>query len=164
MIQFEVLGTPAPKGSRRAVKNKWTGKAMTIPGGSKQNEANLKSWDTAVREAARNAIGGATSPPFVLKPLVVTIVFRMARPSDHWSARGGLKPWAEDARPMFKPDGDKLLRATLDSLKGIIYDDDARIVAMQVHKVYANAGDEGAWISINLAQQNPQLELVRAGP
>ena len=57
MIQFTVLGIPAPKGSQRAVRNKWTGRAMLIPGGSKVGEGRLKSWDVSVREAARELCG-----------------------------------------------------------------------------------------------------------
>lgn len=154
MIQFTVLGTPAPKGSRRAVINKWTGKAMTIPGGSKQNERNLKSWDVAVREAAREATGFAAAPPFVNLPLVVTVVFRMRRPASHWGKNGDLTARAVTARPLVKPDIDKLLRATLDPMIGIVFDDDARIVALQVHKVYA-VGDEGAWIKVT-----PSVEQI----
>jgi Holliday junction resolvase RusA-like endonuclease len=32
-------------------------------------------------------------------------------------------------------------------MTGIVFDDDARIVAIQVHKVYA-IDDEGAWVSV----------------
>src|SRR5437868_6855849 len=43
MITLDVLGTPAPKGSNRAMV--FGGRARFVPGGSKTNQANLKSWD-----------------------------------------------------------------------------------------------------------------------
>lgn len=148
MIEFTVLGTPAPKGSSRAFVNKATGRAILAPSGSAANKERLKSWNAAVREAAAAAVGKVSAPPFVLKPIVVTITFRLCRPADHWSARGGLKPWAVHAMPMFKPDGDKLQRCTLDALKGTVYDDDSRICRYVVDKVYAAPGQEGATIRV----------------
>lgn len=148
-ITFEVLGTPAPKGSSRAIYSKKLGRAFNVPSGSNVNRDRMKTWDAAVREAARAAVGDVTAPPFVLVPLFVDILFRLARPADHWSKKGGLKPWANDAKPMFKPDFDKLVRSTLDALKGTVYDDDARICSARVDKIYASPGYEGMAIQVS---------------
>jgi Holliday junction resolvase RusA-like endonuclease len=147
VIELDVLGTPAPKGSSRAMlKN---GHAMNVPSGSNVSRDKLKSWDVAVREAARSAIGDVTAPPFVERPLAVTIAFRMARPGSHFGKRG-----LRDSAPAFpakKPDVDKLARATLDSLTAIVFDDDSRIVSLVVTKTWAAPGYEGASIRIEAA-------------
>jgi len=150
MISFNVLGTPAPKGSSRAVMNKWTGRAMIIPGGSKVNEAKLKTWDVCVRAAASIKLGPRDTAVFVLKPLHVELHFRMQRPGGHYGKgknAGRLSPSAPIA-PTSKPDIDKITRATLDSMTGLAFDDDSRIVSLLVTKMYAAPGQEGAFIVV----------------
>lgn len=145
MIIFDVLGTPAPKGSNRAMVR--GGRAVFVPGGSKVNQTKLKGWDASVREAALEQLGPCLAPRFVDVPLAVSIVFRLARPGGHWRPKGGLKPSAPPF-PSKKPDADKLARATLDSLSGLVFDDDARIVRLVVTKVFAEPGHEGATIQV----------------
>ena len=150
MIRFDVLGTPAPKGSNRAVLNKHTHRAMMIPGGSNTNEHKIYAWNIAVREAAREACGRSLNTPyFIHAPLIVTILFRMQRPSGHWGKKG-LKPSAPQY-PTVKPDIDKLARTTLDALTGIVFDDDSRIVSLVCTKVFAKPGEEGMGIEIRAA-------------
>lgn len=142
MIVLDVLGTPAPKGSGRAMLI--GGKARHIASGSTANQRAIKSWDVAVRcEAAtwiaRNVSGthsDRAQPWFSDRPLAVSIVFRMRAPK---------KP---RAAPMTKPDIDKLARATLDALHGSIFDDDSRVVELALVKVYATPGREGARVVI----------------
>jgi Holliday junction resolvase RusA-like endonuclease len=143
-VVIEVLGTPAPKGSGRAMMV--GGRAVHVPSGSGVNARKLRSWDTAVREAAAACIGLATAPPFIGVPLRVTIVFRLTRPAGHWGARG-LKPKAPPY-PTTKPDLSKLVRSTEDTLTGIVFDDDSRIVSEVLDKVYAEPGREGATITV----------------
>lgn len=150
MITIEVLGTPAPKGSSRPMLNRKTGKAFTFAGGSKAAEVKLGTWDGAVRAAAAAVVGKVSAPPFVGVPLYVAITFRIARPGGHWGTgkrAGQLKPSAP-SRPAGKPDIDKLARSTLDSLTGIVFDDDSRIVGLDLIKVYAAPGAEGARIEL----------------
>lgn len=147
-MSFAVLGAPAPKGSGRAMLI--GGKARFVSGGSAPNARNLRSWDVAVREAAIAACGPSVScppsPVFVATPMRVVLVFRMRRPGGHWGKRG-LKPSAP-AHPASKPDLDKLVRATLDSLTGIVFDDDSRIVSVEARKTWAEPGREGATILV----------------
>jgi Holliday junction resolvase RusA-like endonuclease len=143
-VVIEVLGVPAPKGSGRAMLVR--GRALHIASGSDVNQRRLHSWDTAVREAAASAVGRVTAPPFVGIPLHMTITFRMGRPAGHWGKRG-LRPGAP-AYPFSKPDLSKLVRATEDTLTGIVFDDDSRIVAAMVTKVWADPGCEGATITV----------------
>lgn len=152
MIVLEVLGTPAPKGSGRAMLI--GGKARHVPSGSNANRDQLRSWDANVREAAQRALEAPpydtlpeTVPLFVQAPLAVVIEFRLMRPAGHWAKRGGLKPGAPPA-PATKPDADKLARSTLDALHGAVFDDDSRIVELVVRKRYAAPGNEGARITV----------------
>lgn len=148
MIVLDVLGTPAPKGSGRAILI--SGQARHVASGSDANRSALKAWDTAVREAALTAVGFASAPPFVATALALAIEFRLARPGSHWGTgkhAGQLKPSAP-LWPMGKPDSSKLLRATEDSLTGIVWDDDSRVGLHLVDRVYARPGREGATIVI----------------
>lgn len=158
-VVFDVLGTPAPKGSNRAINI--GGRARFVPGGSSINQQKLKSWDVAVRERAQD-FTLVTGPVYVQTPLAVELTFRMARPSGHWAKRGGLKPSAPIA-PATKPDIDKLVRSTLDSLTGLVFDDDSRIVELVVRKVYAEPGREGARIVVQEASQHPEATSQQVG-
>ncbi len=153
MILIDVLGTPAPKGSSRAFmvgKKGGPQRAVMAPGGSTSGKQRAKGWEAAVREAASDVIGEVSVPPYVDLALLVTIVFRMTRPSGHWGKgknAGKLSP-SSPAYPRTKPDIDKLARTTLDALTGIAFDDDSRIVRMVVAKEYARPGHEGARITV----------------
>jgi Holliday junction resolvase RusA-like endonuclease len=146
IVQIEVLGAPAPKGSSRPMFNKQTGKAFSFAGGSKVTEQKLGRWDQDVREAARRAVGECIAPPFVDAPLSVLLVFRLVRPAGHWGKgkRAGQLIPSAPLYPRTKPDIDKLARSTLDSLIGIVFDDDSRIARLTVAKDYATPGNEGA--------------------
>ena len=143
-ITFDVLGAPAPKGSGRAILI--AGQARHVPSGSSANQKALRSWDANVRDAAREAIGEVDVPPFVGVALECEITFFLARPAGHWGAKG-LKPSAP-RHPIGKPDAGKLARSTEDSLTGIVFDDDSRIVNLISRKRYAAPGKEGAIITV----------------
>lgn len=146
MITIEVLGTPAPKGSARAMMI--GGRARVIASGSTVNQGKLKAWDVALREAAKLAIGEVMAPPFVKVPVRLTIEFRMCRPGGHYSKATGELLKSAPAFPTSKPDSSKLLRATEDTLNGVVFDDDSRIVDTHVRKVFAAPGNEGATIIV----------------
>lgn len=143
-----VLGTPAPKGSSRAMIR--GGRAVNVPGSSDVGRRKMVSWATAVREVAAELAGDRLVPVFVDVVLDVAIVFRMARPKGHWGKgrrTGTILPSAPPA-PMTKPDIDKLVRATLDAMTGVIFDDDSRIASLSCVKQWAAPGTEGATIGV----------------
>lgn len=144
-ILLNVLGTPAPKGSNRAMLR--GGRAVFVPGGSKVNQSALRSWADSVRHACQSFVSERSSPVFTQVPVAVAITFRLKRPAGHWAKSGGLKTSAPIA-PSVKPDVDKLARSTLDALSGAIFDDDSRIVCMRATKEYAQPGHEGATIRV----------------
>jgi crossover junction endodeoxyribonuclease RusA len=159
VIRFEVFGIPAPKGSYRAINV--GGRAIMVPSGDDNRKRGLRSWDQAVRLAAREHVGPVDVPPFVDVPIRVVMVFRLTRPAGQWGKRG-LKLSAP-AFPATKPDIDKLARSTADSLKGIVYDDDSRIVEKRLIKLYAAPGQEGATIVVEQREPMTEIELTLFG-
>ena len=151
MITIDVLGTPAPKGSARAILV--GGFARLIPGGSDANKRALQKWDTCVRGHARIAMTGHAL--YEDTALAVSIVFYMVRPQNHFGTGKNTEALKLNApiSPTTKPDIDKLARATLDSLTGLVWDDDSRIVLLSVTKSYAEPAcgrHEGAHIEVGL--------------
>ena len=147
MIRIDVLGSPAPKGSNRAMLR--GGRAVFVPGGSKVNAEKQRSFASAIRDEIDRVIGASrSSPVFVDRALAIAIVFRLRRPGSHWSKKGGLLPSAPTA-PSVKPDVDKLARHAIDVLTGSVFDDDSRIVELLVRKEYAPPGRDGATIVVD---------------
>ena len=69
----------------------------------------------------------------------VSIAFTFVRPASHYNAKGVLRAGA--ANHPGKPDIDKLCRAVLDSLTGIIYADDSQVVSLVATKAYGNTAE-----------------------
>ena len=107
VVRFRVEGTPRPKGSWRHVG---AGRVISAAKG-------LDAWERAVRQAAQHAM---VVPRVHGDALQVTLCFRMPRPAcredDVWHAT--------------RPDIDKLIRAVLDAMSGIVYTDDALICSV----------------------------------
>lgn len=147
MISFTVEGHPATKGSVRAVVRGRTkagkAKAITIP-----MSKRLPAWNEAVGRAAREAMRGR--PMYDRNtPVEVVIHFYMPRPK---------KP----SRSWPRCDVDKLLRATLDAMSGIVFADDDQVVDAHPHKWFAGMGsDPGATIHVKEHRWAPG-EDVRA--
>jgi Holliday junction resolvase RusA-like endonuclease len=122
LIQFCVLGNPAPQGSKKIVPTAAGARLIEV------NDARKKQWRTAVAEAARDTHSG---PPLV-GPLELTVTFRFPMPKSRRKAdqaRGWC--WKTSA-----PDSDKLLRAVGDALKiGGLVHDDALFVDTHVQKI-----------------------------
>lgn len=147
MIVIDVLGTPAPKGSSRAMMR--GGRPVFVPGSSSKNAAAFKRWEGCVRLAAIKQRHSA-SPAFVEMPIAVALRFHLARPTGHYGTgkNSGVLKASAPSVPAVKPDIDKLARSTLDALTGVVFDDDSRIVELVVLKQFALPGEEGARIVI----------------
>ncbi len=144
MITLDVLGTPAPKGSARAMNI--GGRARLIASSSSANAKAQKAWSAAIADAVFDVAAqlGNVSP--IRGPVWVSITFRMARPKGHYGKRGLLE--SAPMHPTVYPDVDKLARCTLDALTGLAFEDDSRIVSLYVGKQYAVPGREGARITV----------------
>jgi crossover junction endodeoxyribonuclease RusA len=72
------------------------------------------------------------------EPLELSVIFYLPRPKT-----------ATRNFPAVMPDLDKLIRAVGDSLSGLVYVDDSRIVSINAHKRYADDRGPGALIRVN---------------
>lgn len=125
-VRFVVVGTPQPKGSARAFMPKgWTRPVIT------SDNPSLKKWEATIRGELQRVM--ATTPRPVLAelftaPVSVTLIFRVARPKS-------LPKRVNEA--VKKPDLDKLVRGAIDAMSGVLFKDDAQVVALGARKRYA---------------------------
>lgn len=146
LIEFVVPGVPATGGSKRYLGQR-NGRAIIV-----DNDKRNRSWRDAVAcEAARAMKGRA--------PLVgavrVCINFSMPRPKSHYSsAKQGekLKPSAPEHHSK-RPDIDKLSRAVMDALTGVVWRDDAQVCRKSAEKTYSD--QPGARIVIQALDSQP---------
>ena len=129
MIAIEVRGLPAPQGSKRHV-----GRGVMV-----ESSKAVGPWREAVR--------GQTQTVRVLRdrgpltgPLKVNLDFYLPRPKGHYGTgrnAGQVRPSAP-RYPAWRPDLDKLTRATLDGLTmGAAWVDDCQVVEIITCKLYA---------------------------
>lgn len=123
MIRFSVIGTPVTQGSAKAINHKSTGRAVLI----QENREDLRAWRSAIRRAAETVAGGQKAP--AQTPVWVSATFLLQRPAS-----------VKRFRPSVKPDLDKLARASLDALSGVLFEDDGQVVSLKVSKQYAIDG------------------------
>ncbi len=117
-MTFTVLGPPACKGSTVSFMGKG-GRIVT-----KTDSHTLGGWTQAVKWAAKRAGVALVAKPAAV---VVAVRFEFVKPQS-----AGKRP-----HPTVKPDIDKTLRALLDALTGIAYEDDAQVIAVSAIKAYA---------------------------
>lgn len=139
MIALEVRGIPASKGSGRAIMI--SGRARHVPSGSSANQRALRAWDNAIKAAC---VANGPAAPISNTPLAVSLTFRFPRPRGHYGTGCNADKLKASAplRPTTKPDVDKIARSTLDSLTGLAFDDDSRVVELTVKKWYARDAKE----------------------
>lgn len=130
MIRFDVIGTPAPQGSKRHV-----GRGVMV-----ESSKKLKPWrDAVAAEAHRHATRCLTGP------ITLTVVFRLRMPQSRPAAarRAGV------SASTVKPDLSKLIRSTEDALvdAGLI-GDDALIHTISASKIEVHQAWTGAQITI----------------
>lgn len=121
MNAFFVKGRPVPQGSLKFIHGR---------------PIHARATDLAVWRAdiARNAELSGYTP--VQGGVKVSCNFVFHKPK---SAKDRNLPWV-------KPDLDKLVRAVLDGLTGVAYEDDSQVVIVQANKTYGER--EGVWLEI----------------
>lgn len=129
--EFTVPGQPIPKGSMRGFVPAGTRRAYLTA----NNRATLKPWETRITSAAREAWDGEPSAG----PIFVTLVFRFARPKSHYGT-GRNADELKASAPRYpigrRNDIDKLERAMLDGMTGVVFGDDGQVVRVTTHKLY----------------------------
>jgi crossover junction endodeoxyribonuclease RusA len=125
-VQFTVYGQPVAQGSKKIIGRNVIEMA----------DARLRAWRQDVATTAKQAMEGRT--PY-REPVDVRLMFFLPRPQGHFGTGRNiekLKPSAPLA-PAVHPDLDKLTRAMLDAMTGIVFLDDKQVVAMTLSKLYA---------------------------
>lgn len=114
---FTILGRCPTKGSTKSFAHPKTGQIVTLP-----MNANLKQWTKDARVQARIA-----KVPMIHKPhaVVMLVNVQFVKPKT-----------AKQLYPSVRPDIDKLLRAVLDALTSVAYQDDSQVVSVTTTKVY----------------------------
>jgi Holliday junction resolvase RusA-like endonuclease len=122
-LSFTAYCKPQPQGSAKAfVVN---GKARIT-----SDNKNLKPYRHIVAQMAAEAVSEmGLELPYAKKhePVLIEVSWYLARPTSVPKKR---------LRPSVKPDIDKLLRATLDALTGIAYEDDGQVTCISANKYY----------------------------
>ena len=127
--EFVIFGNPAPAGSKRAVPHASTGKVVTM-------HANKRTapWMRQVKQV----VGAGYDGSLLDGPVILEMDFFRARPKSHFGTgrnAAKIKPSAP-LYPTSAPDALKLGRAIEDALKGIVYRDDALVIAPIARKWY----------------------------
>lgn len=142
-IALEVPGIPAPQGSKRFL-GKSGGKGIMV-----ESSKRVAPWRTDIRGAAEKAV-----MPDALDAegrsllwhgsVLVILTFRFPRPASHFGTGRNadvLKPAAPRYPDGTRNDLDKLARAVLDALTGIVWADDGHVVGLFASKIYASPGN-----------------------
>lgn len=142
MISFTVEGIPQPRGSKKAIPNRATGRAMMV-------DSNAKSgpWMDAIAHRASLAMQGR---PLLDGPVEVVAEFVFPRPKCHYRT-GKQSHVLRDDAPVYhhkKPDADKLERGLGDGMTGVVFRDDSQIAAWRVEKRYGNS----AYCNVSVSQ------------
>jgi crossover junction endodeoxyribonuclease RusA len=153
-VTFRVIGKAEPKGSTKA----FLGRGSRFPIVTSDNP-RLRGWEHLVRAQAQ---GVAEQGGLFLGPVLIAMVFHLPRPLS-------LPKLARHHRT--RPDLDKLVRAVVDALIGVLYADDAAIIEIRARKCYAEP-DVAPWVCITVAeapapvprQSSLQLLLLEDSP
>jgi crossover junction endodeoxyribonuclease RusA len=152
-LNFFVAGIPKPGGSKRAFFRPGMQRPVITDDAGEGN----RNWRAAVADFASRAMSGQQ---LLAGPLRLDIVFHVLRPKGHFGAKG-LLPSAEPY-PAKRPDVLKLARSTEDAMTGVVYVDDAQIVAEWLTKVYSEKA--GAEITVTVLQGEPVAKPKMVGP
>jgi len=136
-----VPGLPKPAGSKRGFLNRKTGKVMIV-----EATKGAAAWRRDVQAAWLETYG--REKEVLTCPIGLELVFRLPRPKGHFGTGRNsdkLRPSAP-ARPIRKPDLDKLVRAVQDALTHVAWRDDAQVVSIYARKDYAD--DTGVGVVI----------------
>lgn len=121
MIEFWVPGTPVPQGSSRAfIKG---GRAVLV-----SRTRPLIAWRRAISDEAERTM--KMQQPWH-GPVTLTLTFYRSPIKD--------KRKLQDP-PTSRPDLDKLIRAALDALTGIVYWDDSQVTTILAEKRWGRPG------------------------
>ena len=130
VLTFSVPGVPAPQGSKHAFVVKGKDGRMHAP--MVESSKSVKPWRALIALAARDAMRDQGCAGFFGKePVNIFVVFYFSRPKS--------VPKKQEHH-VVRPDLDKLCRAVLDALKGVVYGDDGQVGSILANKGYGTPG------------------------
>lgn len=132
LVTFTCPGQPTTQGSKRAFVH--NGHAQLVETGGDR----LRLWRHVLATTARDAAPGQ----LLDGPVQVHLWFRLPKPA---SAPKRKRTWPVKAR---SGDVDKLARAALDAMTGIIFGDDAQVVRLVVEKDWADGRGPGVEVVV----------------
>ena len=145
---FVVYGIPQPQGSMRAfIPKSWHRPIIT------SDNSKLKPWRQELAQTAMVAMSesGANMAARGV-PISITLTFSFERPKSEKKSA---------LHKVTKPDLDKLLRAALDALTGIAYQDDVQVWECRVAKVFGSPARVEIEIR-TLAESVPKTPKIHA--
>lgn len=136
-IRIEVLGTPVPEGSTKAIPYKSKDGATKVAI-MHNKSSELMDWRYRIAKEYRES-GGEYTERYGID---IHVEFLFTRPK---SVKAEKRP-----NMTVKPDVDKLLRAVMDALTGVAYKDDSQVVSVTAVKRYGRANDvDCAYITVS---------------
>lgn len=128
--RFWVAGIPVTQGSKTAFVTRDKKRAVMREGGSETARASHAAWRHAVATEARALARSMAIEAPLVGPLVLDLIFRLPKPATAPKRR---RTWPIGAR---SGDIDKLSRAVLDALTGVLIGDDSQVVGLVAWKDY----------------------------
>ena len=125
MIKIYIPLRPVAKGRPRFGKNNHV-----------YTPDKTKNYESSVGLLVKNAIQNAQSKIEIDKPLTVDLTFSF-KPPESWVNSKRLEATSGLTKHITVPDLDNLIKAVLDALNGIAYNDDKQIVELKAKKIYA---------------------------
>jgi crossover junction endodeoxyribonuclease RusA len=127
-----VPGWPQPQGSLRAFVVHGKGGAAPPRAIVTHDNPGTMPWRASVAALVRSQVGAGIDLP--TQPVVVALSFVMPRRK--------AEPKRVTPGHTRKPDLDRLIRACLDAMTGLVYTDDAQVVELAATKRTAGIGEQ----------------------
>ncbi len=154
ILEVFVAGTPVPQGSTRAFGGKKGTKAEGKVFTTNDPSGSIERWRGDIRSAVKHAQRESWPTLPLAEPIAMRMSFRLTRPKAHFlpATKSRSRPELRLDAPHWAPSGpdvDKLARAVLDALTGLVYSDDSQVVSIVAAKRYA-APAEGPGLHLEL--------------
>lgn len=149
VIAFEVRGLPVTQGNKTAFPSRDGTRAFMREGRSNKANEGFHAWRHAIATEARHAAGDR--PLLTGQPLQVVLHFRILKPA---SAPKTRRTWPIKAR---SGDIDKLARAALDAMTGVVFADDSEVVVLAVMKDW---GDPGVTVEVDIVDDSDHARSI----
>ena len=149
VVEFRVLGTPRPAGSKisHAIRRRdgtyvaqADGRPVVV---TREPSRHVGAWRHVIAATASDAMAKLGGELFTAA-IKLDVVFVFARPKSHYST-GKRRGLIRDASPRYhthRPDLTKLLRAFEDALTGIVWRDDSQVAITHAVKQYSVADSD----------------------